>query len=266
VLDGSEIPKNVTGVAIPVITNVTVLTLPSFRKAHVKPTTVSTGIHRWPESERPRERLLKEGPESLSDAQLIAILLRVGRRDSSAMHVAMELLQQLGGLQGLANRGIEELCQIAGVGPAKAAQLRAAIELGKRVLSAPLSTGMRIGSSADLFKHYYPLLRDLRREVFKIVLLDAKHTVIRDATVSEGSLTLSIVHPREVFSLAIREAAAAVIFLHNHPSGDPQPSTEDRELTRRLVAAGELLGIQVLDHVIIGDGLYISFADQGWLC
>lgn len=207
---------------------------------------VGGGIHQWPESERPRERLLKEGPESLSDAQLMAILLRVGRRDSSAMEVAMELLQQLGGLQGLA-------------------QVRAAIELGKRVLSAPLSTGMRIGSSADLFKHYYPLLRDLRHEIFKTILLDAKHTVIRDATVSEGSLTLSIVHPREVFSFAIREAAAAVIFLHNHPSGDPQPSSEDRSLTTRLVAAGELLGIQVLDHLIIGDGRYVSFADQGWL-
>lgn len=155
---------------------------------------------------------------------------------------------------------------MSGVGPAKAAQVRAAIELGKRVLSAPLSTGVRIASSADLFKHYYPLLRDLRREVFKIILLDAKHTIIRDATVSEGSLTLSIVHPREVFSLAIREAAAAVIFLHNHPSGDPQPSSEDRNLTTRLVAAGELLGIQVLDHLIVGDGRYISFADQRWLC
>lgn len=182
------------------------------------------------------------------------------------MQVAMELLQQLGGLQGLAHRGIDELCRVPGVGPAKAAQVKAAIELGKRVLSAPLSTGMRISSSADLFKHYYPLLRDLRREVFKIILLDAKHVVIRDATVSEGSLTLSIVHPREVFSLAIREASAAVIFLHNHPSGDPQPSTEDRELTSRLVAAGELLGIHVLDHLVIGDGRYVSFADQGWLC
>jgi DNA repair protein RadC len=177
----------------------------------------------------------------------------------------MELLQQSGGLQGLANRGIDELCRVPGVGPAKAAQLKAALELGKRALSTPLSTGRRIGSSADLFQHYYPLLRDVRRELFKIILLDAKHAVIRDDTVSEGSLTLSIVHPREVFSLAIREAAAAVIFLHNHPSGDPQPSHEDRELTERLVAAGELLGIQVLDHLIIGDGRYVSFADQGWL-
>ena len=139
------------------------------------------------------------------------------------------------------------------------------IEVGKRALAGPLSTGTRIGSSGDLFKHYYPRMRDLRHEIFKTILLDAKHAIIRDATVSEGSLTLSIVHPREVFNLAVRESAAAVIFLHNHPSGDPQPSAEDRELTARLVAAGEVLGIRVLDHLIIGDGRYISFVDKGWL-
>lgn len=223
------------------------------------------GISRWPEGERPRERLIREGPDSLSDAQLLAILLRVGRRDSSALQVAMELLDRLEGLRGLSNRGVEELCQIPGIGPAKAAQLKAAIELGKRVLATPLSTGTRVGSSQELFHHYYPRLRDLRHEVFKVVLLDAKHAIIRDATVSEGSLTLSIVHPRDVFNLAVRESAAAVIFLHNHPSGDPQPSPEDRTLTARLVAVGELLGIRVLDHLILGDGRYVSFADQGWL-
>lgn len=223
------------------------------------------GIQQWPPSERPRERLLKDGPEVLSDAQLLAILLRIGRRDSSAVEVAMDLLRQLDGLQGLPNRSVEELCRIPGVGPAKAAQLKAAIELGKRVLAAPLSSGTKITSSADLFRHYYPLLRDLRREVFKIVLLDAKHAIVREATVSEGSLTVSIVHPREVFNLAVRESAAAVIFVHNHPSGDPSPSEEDRVLTARLVAAGELLGIQVLDHLIVGDGRYTSFADNGWL-
>ena len=223
------------------------------------------GIHRWPLSERPRERLLQDGPGALSDAQLLAVLLRVGREDSSAVEVAMDLLQQLDGLQGLSNRSVEELCRISGIGPAKAAQLKAGIELGKRVLAAPLSSGTKIASSSDLFRHYYPLLRDLRREVFKIVLLDAKHAIIREATVSEGSLTVSIVHPREVFNLAVRESAAAVIFVHNHPSGDPSPSEEDRVLTARLAAAGELLGIQVLDHLIIGDGRYTSFADQGWL-
>ena len=177
----------------------------------------------------------------------------------------MDLLQQLDGLQGLSNRSVEELCRISGIGPAKAAQLKAAIELGKRVLATPLSSGTTIASSEDLFHHYYPLLRDLRHEVFKAVLLDAKHAIIREATVSEGSLTVSIVHPREVFNLAVRESAAAVIFVHNHPSGDPSPSEEDRVLTARLVAAGELLGIQVLDHLVIGDGRYTSFADQGWV-
>jgi DNA repair protein RadC len=223
------------------------------------------GIRGWPESERPRERLFREGPEALTDAQLLAILLRVGWPASSAIQVAMDLLRQARGVQGLAHRGCEELCRVAGIGPAKVAQLKAAIELGKRVLAAPLSTGAQIGSSADLSQHYFPRLRDLKHEVFKTILLDARHTIIRDVTVSEGSLTLSIVHPREVFNLAVRESAAAVIFLHNHPSGDPQPSMEDRDLTARLVAAGDVLGIRVLDHLIIGDGRYVSFADQGWI-
>lgn len=223
------------------------------------------GIAHWPATERPRERLLQEGATALSDAQLLAILLRVGRQDASAVQVAMELLRHLRGLHGLVHCGLDELCAIPGVGAAKAAQLKAAIELGRRVLAAPLTTGTRIRSSADLFKHYHPHLRDLRHEIFKVILLDAKHTVIREETVSEGSLTLSIVHPREVFTLAVRESAAAVIFLHNHPSGDPSPSQEDHHLTARLVAAGEVLGIRVLDHLVVGDGRYVSFADQGWL-
>jgi DNA repair protein RadC len=223
------------------------------------------GITYWPETERPRERLLSKGSAALSDAQVLAILLRTGRRDASAVQVAMEVLQRIGGVAGLAQCGIEELCRIPGVGPAKAAHVKAAVELGRRALAQPLSTGTRITSSADLFRHFHPTLRDLKHEVFKVVLLDAKHTVLRDVTISEGSLTLSIVHPREVFALAVRESAAAVICLHNHPSGDPTPSPEDRQLTDRLTAAGQLLGIRVLDHLIVGDGRYVSFADQGWL-
>ena len=222
------------------------------------------GIIHWPKSEQPRERLLQEGPERLSDAQLLAILLRVGRHDSSAVQVAMDLLHHLEGLQGLANRSLEELCAVPGIGPAKVAQIKAALELGKRVLSTPLTTGTRIASSQSVFQHYYPLLRDLRHEIVKVILLDAKHTVIRELTVSEGSLTTSLMHPREVFNEAVRESAAAVIFLHNHPSGDPNPSAEDRTLTTRLQEAGTILGIQVIDHVIIGDGRYVSFADEGW--
>ena len=223
------------------------------------------GIAQWPETERPRERLLSQGPHVLTDAQLLAILLRVGRHGSSAVQVGMDILDRLGGVAGLAQCGIEELCAIPGVGKAKSAQLKAALELGKRALAGPLCKGAKITSSRDLFTHYHPSLRDLRHEVFKVVLLDAKHAIMRDATVSEGSLTLSIVHPREVFTLAVKESAAAVIFLHNHPSGDPTPSQEDRVLTARLVSAGEVLGIRVLDHLVVGDGRYVSFADQGWL-
>lgn len=223
------------------------------------------GITQWPEAERPRERLLSHGAHTLTEAQLLAILLRVGRRQSSAVQVGMDLLHQLGGIAGLAQCGIEELCAVSGVGEAKAAQIKAALELGKRALASPLSKGTKISSSRDLFDHFHSSLRDLRREIFKVVLLDAKHAIVREVTVSEGSLTLSIVHPREVFSLAVKESAAAVIFLHNHPSGDPTPSQEDRLLTARLVSAGELLGIRVLDHLVIGDGCYVSFADQGWL-
>ena len=230
----------------------------TFRKA-------GRGIGKWPETERPRERLLSEGAESLSDAQLLAILLRVGRQEASAVKVGMEVLDRVGGICGLLHCGVEELCAIPGVGPAKTAQLKAAVEVGKRAVSAPLTTGTRITSSADLFKHYHARLRDLRHEIFAVVLLDAKNQVIRDVTISEGSLTLSIVHPREVFIPALRASAAGVIFLHNHPSGDPTPSQEDRVLTGRLVSAGSLLGIQVLDHLIVGDGRYVSFADQGWL-
>ena len=223
------------------------------------------GITYWPVTERPRERLLAKGANVLSDAQLLAILLRTGRRDFSAVQVAIELLDQVGGIGGLAKSGVEELCTIQGVGIAKAAQLKAAVELGRRSIAAPLSTGTRVSSSADLFKHFHPMIRDVKHEIFKVVLLDAKNTVVKEATVSEGSLTLSVVHPREVFALAVRESAAGVIFLHNHPSGDPAPSSEDRQLTNRLVAAGKLLGIRVLDHLIIGDGRYVSFADEGWL-
>jgi len=223
------------------------------------------GITQWPVTERPRERLLAEGADALTDAQLFAILLRTGRQRSSAVQVGIDILHRLGGVAGLAHCGVDELCAIPGVGEAKAAQLKAALELGKRALASPLSKGMKIVSSRDLFDHYHPTLRDLRHEVFKVVLLDAKHAIVRDATVSEGSLTLSIVHPREVFTMAVKESAAAVIFLHNHPSGDPTPSHEDRVLTARLVSAGEVLGIRVLDHIVVGDGRYVSFADQGWL-
>ncbi len=224
----------------------------------------SQAIAQWPKGERPRERLLAEGPSALTDAQLLAIVLRVGRHSRSAVEVGRDILDRLG-LQGLANRSVQELCAIPGIGPAKVAQIKAAIELGKRALTIPLTTGKVVTQSQMVFEHYAPRLRDLRKEECQVILLDAKRAVIRDKTVSQGTLTSSLVHPREVFNEAVRESAAAVIFVHNHPSGDPRPSQEDRALTVRLQAAGEILGVQVLDHIIIGDGRYVSFADEGWL-
>jgi DNA repair protein RadC len=223
------------------------------------------GIETWPEDERPRERLLRYGADTLTDGQLLAIVLGTGHAGDSAFDLGVAVLNQQGGLQGLERQAVWELCAIPGIGPAKAAALKAALEIGKRAISAPLTTGQRITSSQDIFRHYYPLMRGLRREIFKVVLLDGKNTIIKDVTVSEGSLTLSVVHPREAFVPAVRESAAAIIFVHNHPSGDPEASPEDRALTERLVAVGELLGIRVLDHVIIGDRQYVSFADQGWI-
>ena len=223
------------------------------------------GIDTWPPDERPRERLVRYGAEALTDGQLLAILLGTGFEGWTALDVGVALLDRHDGLVGLSRLGVREFCEVPGVGPAKAALIQAALEIGKRAVAAPLTTGQRVMSSEDVFRHYRPLMRDLRREVFKVVLLDGKNAIIRDVTVSEGSLTLSIVHPREAFVPAVRESAAAVIFVHNHPSGDPEASPEDRALTRRLVSAGEIIGIRVLDHVIIGDRRYVSFADQGWL-
>lgn len=225
---------------------------------------MTRGIKNWPEIERPRERLIRYGAEILSDAQLLAILLRTGRKKSSAVEIAHHLLRRFGGLAALKQVSVSELCSVNGIGPAKAAQILASLELGRRSLAQPLNLGLQALSSRDIYHHYYPLLRDMKRELFKLLLFDGKNRLLKDTTISTGSLSLNIVHPREVFKPAVRESASSVILLHNHPSGDPTPSPEDRELTRRLVKAGRIMGIKVLDHIVIGDGRYFSFADQGW--
>ncbi len=219
-------------------------------------------ITTWPSDERPRERLLERGADGMTDAQLIAILLRTGRQRQSAVDVAMHLLGEFGDLRGLAQASAAELCRIAGVGPAKAAQLKAAQELGRRAAAAPLRIGAAIESSGMVFEHFGPLLKGLKQERFIGLYLDGRHRVVSERIVSEGSLTASLVHPREAFAPAVRASAAAVIFLHNHPSGDETPSREDKELTARLAACGRLLGIPMLDHVVIGAERYFSFADH----
>jgi DNA repair protein RadC len=235
----------------------------------VSMTSYQRAIKEWPEDERPRERLAKLGPEALSEAQLLAIVLSTGDASSgqSALDLAMYLVRTLGGLRGLDAASIAELCQTKGIGPAKATTIKAALELGKRLSGAPVQRYLKVTSPQDLVNYFQPRLQHLRKEVFKAVLLNTKHQMLKDVTVSEGSLSASLVHPREAFLPAIKESAAAVIFLHNHPSGDPTPSMEDKELTLRLAEVGQLVGISVLDHIIIGSGTpgYISFRDAGLL-
>lgn len=221
-------------------------------------------IKDWPDEDRPRERLFRFGPHSLSDAELIAIMLRTGDATSgkNALEIARAVLEKFGGLRSLAGRESQELCTIQGIGPVKAAQLAAAIELGRR-LEAPDIERVSFTSSVDVARYFTPRLRDLKKEVFIVLLLDARNRLIRPVTISEGSLTASIVHPREVFKPAILESAAAVIFLHNHPSGDPAPSQDDLKITSQLVEAGRMIDIRVLDHIIIGHRNFVSLAGKG---
>jgi len=226
---------------------------------------MKTSIKHWPELERPREKLLHKGAAALTDAELLALILRTGDAGSrtSALDQGRVLLQRFGTIQALANATAIELCEVPGIGPAKAAELLGVFELARRYQSISLKPGDRYTSSSDVYHHYHALLRDRKKEVFLALLLDSKNRLIREVCVSEGSLNASIVHPREVFSPAVRESAAAVLFIHNHPSGDPAPSREDIELTQRLREAGELMGIRVLDHIVIGNGSYVSFMDRG---
>jgi len=165
--------------------------------------------------------------------------------------------------RNLDSASFSELCSVEGIGMAKAAQIKAALEIGKRFLREKTKIGRKIKSVDDVVNYYKPYLRDLKKEVFKVMLLDGRNKIVNDITISEGSLTASVVHPREVIKEAIKESAAAVIFVHNHPSGDSKPSDEDIEITNRLVQACDLVGIRVLDHVIIGGDGYMSFVDAG---
>lgn len=222
-------------------------------------------IKDWPVADRPREKLLLSGPATLSDTELLALILRTGHAGSgsSALDLSRQLLQRFGSLRAMASAAATELCEVSGVGPAKAAEILALGELARRFAITPLTPGMRFTSSGAVFAHFHERLRDLKKEVFLSLLLDSKNRVLREIKVSEGSLNASIVHPREVFQPVIRESAAAVLFVHNHPSGDPAPSREDLELTERLREAGNLMGVRVLDHIIIGCGRYVSLADRG---
>jgi DNA repair protein RadC len=227
---------------------------------------MSGGIKSWPEGERPREKLLQQGASALSEAELLALIIGSGDAASkrSALDLGRELLLEFQSLRLLADASCAELQRIKGVGPAKATCLKAALNLASRIKDAkrPIES-TRYTSPSQVFEHLELEFRDRRKEYFMALLLDGKNRIIKRAQISEGSLNQSIVHPREVFNAAVRESAAAMILLHNHPSGDPTPSPEDLEVTRRLCKAGELMGIKVLDHIIIGDGIFYSFSERG---
>ena len=220
-------------------------------------------IRALPPEQRPRERMLKEGPAALSDIDLLAIMLRTGPAKTSAMELAAEMLQRFRDLRILSQASIEELSQIRGIGPVKAVQIKAALELGKRLAAMPAEERVTIRCPEDVVSLVMEDLRGLDREYFQALLLNTKNQVLVRETISIGTLNSSVVHPRELFKLAIRRSAAAVILVHNHPSGDPTPSREDILLSKRLIEAGQIIGIDVLDHLIIGDNKFASLKMKG---
>ncbi|MCL4426106.1 MAG: DNA repair protein RadC [Firmicutes bacterium] len=219
-----------------------------------------------PEADRPRERLFRFGPEALSNAELLALLLRTGNKGESALDLAHRLLslaaKQGGGFRYLITASLEELSHIRGIGAAKASLIKAALEIGRR-LAISTETKPVVKSPRDVGNLVMEKMRYLDREHFEVLLLDTKNQVLAMELISVGTLNSSVVHPREVFKVAIKRSAAGIVLVHNHPSGDPTPSRDDLEVSRRLVEAGRLLGIDVLDHVIIGDNRFLSFKEAG---
>jgi len=223
-------------------------------------------IRELPRTERPRERLKGLGPQALSIAELLAIVLGSGTSSASAITVAQSVLGRAeGSLRRLASLPVAALTGVPGVGPARAVAIHAALELGRRLADEGRDEGAPIRSPRDVYHAYVGRLQDLPVEEFHVAVLDAQHRLERDILVTRGILNSSLVHPREVFREAIAERAAAIVLVHNHPSGDPTPSPDDRAVTEQLVAAGRLLDIPVHDHVIVGRGRFVSFAEAGLL-
>ncbi len=220
-------------------------------------------ISHWPKKERPRERLLEQGAQHLTEAELLGILIGKGTKRRTAIDLARELLDRYESLENLFSRSPAELMKIKGIGSAKAAILSAAFQLVRRVQSRRSNKQPIFKRARDVADHYLPLMKDLRKEIFRVLLLNRANRLIREVTISEGTLDASIVHPREVFREALFELAAGVILLHNHPSGNPNPSEEDIRITKQLVEAGKVMGIKVYDHIIFGGDEYRSLADDG---
>lgn len=226
----------------------------------------SLSIRELPPSERPRERLKHLGAQTLSVAELLALVIGGGSVGRSALGVAQEMLGKAdGSLRRIAAQPVAALTAMRGVGTARAVAVHAALELGRRAAAEARDDGAPMRSPRDVFAAFAGRLQDLPVEEFHVAVLDSQHRLERDVTVTRGILNSSLVHPREVFREAIAERAAAIILVHNHPSGDPTPSADDRLVTEQLVAAGRLLDIPVHDHVVVGRGRYVSFAEAGLL-
>lgn len=227
----------------------------------------ASSIKDWPEDERPRERLVKFGGPALSDAQLLAILIGSGDRSANknAVDICRDLIKQFDNLHNLDRVSISELCQVKGIGLAKATQIKAALEVGKRMASTQSGNNKKMTTSRAFVDYFAPFMKNIRKEIVKIALLNNKLHIIKDVVISEGIADASIVHPREVMIPAIQESATKIVLVHNHPSGDPTPSPADIEITHRVYKAGEIIGIKLLDHIIIGGTEYYSFADEGMI-
>ena len=220
-------------------------------------------IRDLPRQERPRERLQKFGPEALSAQELLALIIGRGIPKKSVMNIAQELLARFGNVKAIGQATIEELSQIKGIGLAKAAQIKASFELGRREELEPELKNFDIKDPEAVVKAIRASVKDKAKEHFKLILLNPRNKIIGISTISVGTLNASLVHPREVFKDAIVHSAASVVLAHNHPSGDPEPSEDDLKITKKLVESGKILGIEVIDHIIIGKNDYYSFRAKG---
>ena len=216
-----------------------------------------------PLDDRPREKLLLRGSQSLSDAELIAILLRTGKKGKSVLEIGREIIKSEGNLAMLATRTVDSLQKVDGIGKDKAATLAAAFELSRRILSqSKWFSNRKISSPQDIAEIFIPILRDEIKEKFIVVCLNSANRVIKYETISVGNLNSSVVHPREIFKVAIDNSSASIILIHNHPSGNPEPSNEDIRLTKKIVESGKILDIPVFDHLIIAGETYTSFVEK----
>lgn len=218
-----------------------------------------------PKPERPRERLIKFGPEALSAQELLALVIGRGIPKKSVMNIAQELLAKFGNIRSVSQASIEALAEIKGIGLAKAAQIKATFELGRRQELEPELKDYDIKNPQSIVKAIRSSIKDKAKEHFKLILLDSRNKIIGISTISIGTLNASLVHPREIFKEAIIHNSASVVLAHNHPSGDPEPSEEDIKITERLVESGKILGIEVIDHIVIGKTNFVSFKERGLL-